>query len=421
MAEGGEERRRAAPKENIYSNVTFATMERMLEKIKILDYETSFCTKHHTMPFSRTTFAMPAKNPSVQFQNFLDLTSWLAAEATGDPETFRIDKFDDPNTSVNKMMLALRNLGFSLDFPVAKLKQGHGEATCNVLDFLADKALEARSFTWSAPLHEDAPELEEAEVDEEADLGEIEDEVGVVEEEEVMFTERVADAEVHDVINNEAREMIDGTIDPLQWKTEMERVGPRLKSKPWSLEKEWRSHIEQTKEHEKKIQETLPTAQVHMQNMSTQIQEAVEKMRTREQTMNSEFDGLRAGYEQLRDELKIVETKCSATRTNVNDLTNQMTTVEEANNELKETMNSREISATDTSPLVDIKRALQTIRGDVQTFELQIGVIGHTLMQAKLRQRQAKLANREDGEVSKNDDEEEYDYDDESGYGGGQD
>merc|ERR1712070_936635 len=167
-------------------------------------------------------------------------------------------------------------------------------------------------------------------------------------EDEVMFTERVVDAEVHDVLN-ESREMIDGTIDPLQWKTEMERVGPRLKGKTWTLEKEWRSHIEQTKDHEKKIQETLPNAQLHMQTMSTQIQEAVEKMRTREQMVNSEFDSVRAGYEQLRDELKAVETKCTATRTNVNDLTNEMTTVEESNKEMKETMNSRENSATDTS------------------------------------------------------------------------
>jgi hypothetical protein len=39
----------------------------------------------------------------------------------------QIDKYDDPNTSANKLILALRNLSFSLDFPVAKLKQAHGE------------------------------------------------------------------------------------------------------------------------------------------------------------------------------------------------------------------------------------------------------------------------------------------------------
>ena len=69
-------------------------------------------------------------------------------------------------------MLALRKLEFELDFPTAKLKQGHGEACCNVLDFLCDKALKSDSFVWRAPVHDEQPEVEEAEVDEEADLGE---------------------------------------------------------------------------------------------------------------------------------------------------------------------------------------------------------------------------------------------------------
>ena len=45
----------------------------------------------------------------------------------------------------------------------------------------------------------------------------------------------------------------------------------------------------------------------------------------------------------------------------------------------------RENSATDTSPLIQIKQALQSIKGDVNSFELRIGVVSHTLMQAKLR------------------------------------
>ena len=39
----------------------------------------------------------------------------------------KVDKFDDPNTSANKLVLALRNLNINLDFPVAKLKQPYGE------------------------------------------------------------------------------------------------------------------------------------------------------------------------------------------------------------------------------------------------------------------------------------------------------
>ena len=67
-------------------------MENLLEKMKILNYEIEFCQEKHVAPFARTAFALPAKNPSVQFGNFLDVVSWLCWKATGDPNTFQIDK-----------------------------------------------------------------------------------------------------------------------------------------------------------------------------------------------------------------------------------------------------------------------------------------------------------------------------------------
>ena len=51
------------------------------------------------------------------------------------------------------MMLALKNMGFDLDFPAAKLKIGHGDAVCAVIMFLADKSLEARGFSFRRPLY----------------------------------------------------------------------------------------------------------------------------------------------------------------------------------------------------------------------------------------------------------------------------
>ena len=48
-------------------------------------------------------------------------------------------------------------------------------------------------------------------------------------------------------------------------------------------------------------------------------------------------------------------------------------------------MADRGNSMTDTSPLVHIKQALKQIKQEVVTFDLQIGVVGNTLMQQKLR------------------------------------
>lgn len=37
--------------------------------------------------------------------------------------TLQVDKYDDPNTAVNRLMLALTSMGFELKFPASKLKQ----------------------------------------------------------------------------------------------------------------------------------------------------------------------------------------------------------------------------------------------------------------------------------------------------------
>ncbi len=48
-------------------------------------------------------------------------------------------------------------------------------------------------------------------------------------------------------------------------------------------------------------------------------------------------------------------------------------------------MDSRGSSMTDTSPLMKIKEALASLRTEVKSMELRIGVVGHTLMQSKLK------------------------------------
>ena len=86
--------------------------------------------------------------------------------------------------------------------------------------------------------------------------------------------------------------------------------------------------------------------------------------------------------------------------------------------EMKEDMAGRENSATDTSPLVNIKQALVAIKGDVQTFDLQIGVVGHTLMQAKLKVAKLRtgLNSGSAGAESKGGSDDDDDFDDQSDY-----
>merc|ERR1719199_763735 len=64
---------------------------------------------------------------------------------------------------------------------------------------------------------------------------------------------------------------------------------------------------------------------------------------------------------------------------------------------VKNDMEERSSTVTDTAPIVKMKDAFKKLRSDTRQLEVRIGVVSHTLMQAKLRQRpQDRTRNYED-------------------------
>ena len=57
-------------------------------------------------------------------------------------QEFSVDKYDDPTTSVNKLLLILKTMSIDVDFPVVKIKQGYGEAVCVTLQKLCNQVSE---------------------------------------------------------------------------------------------------------------------------------------------------------------------------------------------------------------------------------------------------------------------------------------
>jgi hypothetical protein len=76
-----------------------------------------------------------------------------------------------------------------------------------------------------------------AQVDEEADLGEVDDEVEAIAEEEAVFSENNTsnngahgrDTDEGLALSGSQYQVLEAKIDPLEWKKELERVGPKLK------------------------------------------------------------------------------------------------------------------------------------------------------------------------------------------------
>jgi len=317
------------------------------------------------------------------------------------------------------MMLALKNMGFQMDFPASKLKLANGDAVCGVLTFLCQKALEENGFRWERPQYPEEEYADEAEADETADAGsDIEDDIAAVEEdEEVLYTE-IAHVGGTSEADHSTQGILESKVDPKAWQKELERVGPRLKVSAPPVGKEWRGHIESTRKHEGTISMILPDTKNQLEQFGTMAQSALERVVGKEKYINNQFQTLAGEFRQAQEALKKVTEAYQSSSDNINNLTNELSAATEKLEEIKTHMDSRGNSMTDTSPLVQIKRALQSLREEIKTFELRIGVVGHSLMQSKIRVKshrdQARPRNNQDLD-DEDDDDGEFDISDDEG------
>jgi estrogen-related receptor beta like 1 len=206
--------------------------ENSLEKLKILSYEKEYCKKFNKKPFSRIQFVLPGNNPSVQFDDFISLCSWLFTVIDRLTDLFKPEEFDDPNTIVNKLVLALRQLDFRSAFPSQKIKVAHGEPACAVIDFLVDKALASINFQWGVPVYAVTDDVEQAEADDDVEEDAVEEDIGgdIGEEDGLMFED--FNGQLDTSMDNSTHNILQADVDPVLWKTELERVGPKLKVTP---------------------------------------------------------------------------------------------------------------------------------------------------------------------------------------------
>lgn len=286
----------------------YVMWENALEKLKVMNYECRYCERGLTPPskrekpaFNQVHFVYPGRNADSQLKEFFDLCSWLCTEITGNADHFKIHLEDDPNTNANKLLLALRSLDFRLSFPSSKLRSPHGEAVCSVLEFLTDKAIAQKGFEFSNIIHSEANKNEQTDdLEDDKDRDEIDDEaIGAIEE-DVLF-EEVAQLELSEAsLDNSAHNILHAQIDPIEWKTELERVGPKLvKLSQQNFSNEWRSHVDQTTGSKNQIEKVLAETQGDLLSMNRNVGEEINRIKTKEKYMNHQFSVLSTEHQEV--------------------------------------------------------------------------------------------------------------------------
>ncbi|XP_037516313.1 intraflagellar transport protein 57 homolog [Rhipicephalus sanguineus] len=376
----------------------FVVMEDLLDKLKLINYDTEFTTQFKIKPISRHYFAVPT-NPGEQFYIFSSLAAWLIQQSGIAFETPQ--ESDDPNTTVSNILDVLRNMGTAIDFPPSRLKQGWGEHVIFVLDHLADKALRKKHFGWKTLLPPEEQLEEETLVDDAA-------EVTLEKIEEEMMEEQAADDEDDDdgpVMDldglrtlsagrlggssqlNKPEDILQSTVDSAEWKLEVERVLPQLRVTIQPDAKDWRGHLELIHQQRRELDEGLHVTRAQLERLSAGLGSVLDKLASREKYLNAQLEAPLAQYRSVQEALARTREHYRTVSGGITDRSRTLAQITEELEQIKQEMEERGSSMTDGTPLVNIRKALSRLKQETTQMDVRIGVAVHTLLQAKIKEK----------------------------------
>ncbi|CAG9321426.1 unnamed protein product [Blepharisma stoltei] len=363
-------------------------MEEIVDTLKLINYEESFLSTKGFKPLTRAQFSLPGANPSEQFIYFTALASWLL-QINGSQASF--NKYDDPSTVANSIIVEMKKLGIDLDFPPGKLRGGHGEGPCLVLLALAKKALQAKKFKFGKPIFPKENEME-GEVIEDDEEGEIVDEAIQEEEEEAVFAEVAAGQPVNQAEEEGLKHNapVWSSIDPNEWLLEVERVAPRLKLPldPTGGDiREWRAHLEQTKQLKENIEKDLPDVELKLRKIADDLSKAVERIGSQEKKINLSMGEIAGDYRNQANQLNEVTTRYKQANENVAELSSHYQHLGEKIEEIQQKIETQGKMVTNISPLQAIKEGLKLLKVEGKDMELRSAVLSHALFQSKLKEK----------------------------------
>ncbi|CAJ1072915.1 intraflagellar transport protein 57 homolog [Xyrichtys novacula] len=377
------------------AHLEFVVMESLLEKLKVLNCEEEVLNKHNMKNLSRHYFVSSkylALNTGEQLYMFTIIAAWLINTA-GRPFIEPQEK-DDPNATLSNILAELRAFGVKVDFPPSKLKYGSGEYVCFVLDRLADEALKRRGFSYKRPLYPTETTEEESVIEDDAELtlSRVEEEMIEApdeEEENVMDLGALKLRSSHTVTEASSKpdEILESTVDAAEWNLEVERVLPQLKVTIRTDNKDWRIHVDQMHQHRDGIKSSLKEAKSYLDKLQEDISKTLEKVSSREKYINNQLEHLIQEYRGAQAKHSEAKERYQQASVGVTERTRVLAEISEEMEKAKQEMEEKGNKMSDGAPVVKIRQSLTKLKQEIVQMDVRIGVVEHTLLQAKLREK----------------------------------
>ena len=136
------------------------------------------------------------------------------------------------------------------------------------------------------------------------------------------------------------------------------------------------------------IDECLQHTRTELDKLQTEISKSLEKISSRERYINNQLQEPLTMYKQLSHLLAQTKEQYKQVSGGVVERSRLLSNITDEIEMVKNEMEERGSSMTDGSPLVNIRKSLARMKGEITGMDIRIGVIEHTMLQARVKNRE---------------------------------
>ena len=125
---------------------------------------------------------------------------------------------------------------------------------------------------------------------------------------------------------------------------------------------------------------SLPEVRMKLERLQEDASKALEKIAKKEQLLSRTFQGMTGDYRAHSDQLTEIQTSFTTTSKNVEDLETELSEVNERLGNITKKIDDTGNSFSDTKPLQNIKKSITTVKNDIKSIDIRIGVVSNTLL-----------------------------------------
>ncbi|KAE9551300.1 hypothetical protein FO519_005480 [Halicephalobus sp. NKZ332] len=379
---------------------SYSTNEAILERLQLLDYEKEFVKlKDSFKPISRHYF-VKSTNSGEQFFLFTNLAVWLMKKC-GEQGLEYPQEFDDPNSTISKILAVLKAEDIPVDYSISAIKKGSGAGCLHILNELSSLAVRKNNLGFSRfEVVESDPNDENGDADENdvADPAEITAEQFDEDENESVVDEDVGEATQFDAafdegallsINPNSEKPLDYLVandaQVPQFRAEVERATPQLKITVRADAKDWRSHIEQMNKQLQAIKTNFNQAKPFLIETQKEITESTQRIEARERHINQQLSSLLGQYRTIQDRIAEKSEQYREASGGITMRTEQLQNLGEEVDQLKLQIEEQGAKNNDAAPLIRIKQAIQKLENQIVALSIQSSVLEQALFSRRIR------------------------------------